>query len=197
MSAADLDIGAAELDFDAFSLLVGEKMRAEIGEVGEDIGTGDVGAAGAADEVEDGATTASGAVDLDIDVADLDFGEFFIVGLFERVEIGEVDESRSDRSDLLLCCFLCFLHASNLARCDAVLSILARSDDFSKDNYDSDFVDVDVGVATDEDAGVARAVDEVDGGATAATGKENAGEEDASSSRTRLRSAFVKNDEAC
>jgi len=127
----------------------------------------------------------------------VEFSDFRLVGLFERVEIDEVDEGRSNRFDLLLCCFLCFLHASNLARCDAVLSILVRSDDFSNDNSDSDFVDVDVGVATDEDAGAARAVDEVDGGATAATGKEDAGEEDVSSSRTRLRSALVKNDEAC
>ena len=63
MSAADLDISAAEFDFDAFFLLVGEKLKVEIVDVDEDIGIDDAGAASAADDVEDGATTASGAVD--------------------------------------------------------------------------------------------------------------------------------------
>ena len=63
MSAADLDIGAAEFDFGELLLLVGEKLKVEIVDVDEDIGTDDAGAASAADEVEDGATTASGAVD--------------------------------------------------------------------------------------------------------------------------------------
>ena len=130
-------------------------MRAEIGEVGEDIGTGDVGAASAADEVEDGATAASGAVDLDFGVADLDFGELQLVGLIGKVEVGEVDKSRSDRSDLLLCCFLCFLFASTLARSAYLWAKRAAMED-ADDNANSDFVDVEdvaeFGSAAVEDA---------------------------------------------
>ena len=140
MSAADLDIGAVELDFGAFFLLVWEKLKVEIVDVDEDIGIDDAGAASAADEVEDGATTASGAVDLIIDVADLDFGEFFIVGLFERVEIGEVDEYDSDCSDALLL-LLCFLFASTLA-CSAYLCAKRAAVEDADDNANSDFVDV-------------------------------------------------------
>ena len=76
--------------------------RVEIVDVDEDIGTDDASAASAADEVEDGATTASGAVDLDIGVADLDFGELRLVRLFERADFGEVDEDGSDRSCSLI-----------------------------------------------------------------------------------------------
>jgi len=44
---------AADVDFDAFSLLVGEKMRVEIGEVGEDICNDDASGARAVDEVDE------------------------------------------------------------------------------------------------------------------------------------------------
>ena len=77
------------------------------------------------------------------------------MGLFERLEIGEVDESCSDRSDLLLCCFLIFLVASTLARSAYLWAKRAAVED-ADDNSDSDFVDVEevaeVGSAAVEDA---------------------------------------------
>ena len=75
--AGDLDIGAAEFDFDA----------AELG---------------------------CGAVDFDFGAADFDFGELsLLVGEKMKVEIGEVDEVVSDRSDLLLCC-MCWSSSTRL-----------------------------------------------------------------------------------
>ena len=55
-TAADDDgatSAAADVDFDAFSLLVGEKMRVEIGEVGEDICNDDASGARAVYEVDE------------------------------------------------------------------------------------------------------------------------------------------------
>ena len=153
MSAADLDISAAEFDFDAFFLLVGEKLKVEIVEVDEDIanccGAGD---SGALVEVDEGAHK--------LLTAELFGAEKYLLlhsnndgeKIAEIDEGGEVDESRSDALLLLL---LLTLSASNLARSGAIETGGATVEDVD-DNSNSDFVDVEdvaeVGSAAVEDA---------------------------------------------
>ena len=109
------------------------------------------------------------------------------------------------------------MHASGLAFSGAIDTDDAGEEgagcvdvDDADDNSDSDVGDVedvkvDVGAATDEGEGAARAVGEVDGGATAATGNEDVDDDDdgyddddvLKFALALIRSALVENAEAC